>query len=140
MRAPRLEHTDRGPAGKRQGLTVPEALGEQSFCYVTTTGRVTGNPHQIEIWFALVKDRIYLLAGGGRRSDWVKNVEADPKVTIRIGPHHFEGTATIVTDGDEDRMVRPLLAAKYQGWREGTEMSGWARNALPVRIDLIPRR
>src|ERR1051325_2737939 len=34
-------------------------------CYLTTTGRTSGNPHTIEIWFALHGDRVYLLAGGG---------------------------------------------------------------------------
>ena len=29
------------------------ALAGETYCYLTTTGRVTGKPHTIEIWFAL---------------------------------------------------------------------------------------
>jgi hypothetical protein len=29
------------------------------YCYVTTTGRRTGSPHTIEIWFALHEDTVY---------------------------------------------------------------------------------
>src|SRR5215210_3089845 len=32
-------------------------LAEENFCYLTTTGRITGRPHEIEIWFALVPAR-----------------------------------------------------------------------------------
>jgi hypothetical protein len=32
-----------------------DALATESFCYVTTTGRRTGNPHRIEIWFGLAE-------------------------------------------------------------------------------------
>ena len=33
------------------------ALADEDFCYLTTTGRVTGRPHEIEIWFSLVPRR-----------------------------------------------------------------------------------
>jgi hypothetical protein len=39
-------------------------------------------------------------------------------------------------DAEEESRVRRLLAAKYQGWREGRKLSEWAREALPVEIEL----
>ena len=52
------------------------------FCYLTTTGRITGRPHEIEIWFAFPPDpastTLYLMAGGRERSDWVKNLLQNP--------------------------------------------------------------
>jgi deazaflavin-dependent oxidoreductase (nitroreductase family) len=111
----------------------------ESFCYVTTTGRRTGRPHRIEIWFgtsASVPNRIYLLSGGGDRSDWVKNLMADPTVRVRIGEREWTGLALLVTDPDEDSESRTLLATKYQGWEAGRTLSNWARTALPVAIDL----
>jgi hypothetical protein len=38
--------------------------------------------------------------------------------------------------GADDALARELLAAKYQGWRAGAPLSGWARTALPVAVDL----
>ena len=35
------------------------------FCYLTTTGRTTGKPHRIEIWFAREGSTVYVLAGAG---------------------------------------------------------------------------
>lgn len=115
---------------------MDEVLAGEDYCYVTTIGRRTGRPHTIEIWFGANGDTIYLLSGGGDRSDWVKNLKARPGVHVRIGPSEWEARARIVDDPDEDARARRLLAGKYQGWREGQRMSGWARTALPVAIDL----
>jgi deazaflavin-dependent oxidoreductase (nitroreductase family) len=108
----------------------------ESFCYVTTVGRRTGRPHTIEIWFGQSDGTLYLLSGGGDRSDWVRNVQANPEVQVRVGSASTPARARIVTDPNEDVAARRLLAEKYQGWREGAAMSGWARTALPVAIDL----
>ncbi len=37
---------------------------DEQFCYLTTTGRKTGRPHTIEIWFGFANDTFYLLSGG----------------------------------------------------------------------------
>ena len=50
------------------------ASTDDNFCYLVTMGRVTGRPHEIEIWSAADGDTLYLLAGAGARSDWVRNL------------------------------------------------------------------
>jgi deazaflavin-dependent oxidoreductase (nitroreductase family) len=109
---------------------------DEDFCYVTTTGRRTGRPHTIEIWFGADGDTIYLLSGGGDRSDWVRNLRADPGVGVRVGTTQWTARARPVDDPDEEARVRRLLAGKYQGWREGRPLSGWAQTALPIAIEL----
>lgn len=59
------------------------ALGEQSFCYLTTIGRVSGEPREIEIWFGLDGDTLYMLSGGRERS----NLRACPAARA---PHLLE--------------------------------------------------
>ena len=112
------------------------SLSNESYCYLTTTGRVTGKPHEIEIWFGMDGDTIYLLSGGGDKSDWVKNMRVQPQVKVRIAKRHFTGKARFELSAEEESRVRRLLAAKYQGWREGRPLSEWAREALPVAIEL----
>ena len=105
-------------------------------CHLQTTGRVTGRPRTIEIWFALDGPRLYLLAGGREGAHWVRNLQADPSVRVRLGGRTIGGRArTIEGDPVEDR-ARRLLATKYQGWREGEPLSAWAAGSLPVEIDL----
>jgi deazaflavin-dependent oxidoreductase (nitroreductase family) len=112
------------------------SLVTENYCYLTTMGRVSRKPHEIEIWFGRQGNSLYLLSGGGDDSDWVKNLRADPNVTVRIGKHTFAGTARIVNDSHVESLARPMLAAKYQRWQEGRSMSDWARSALIVGIDL----
>lgn len=108
----------------------------EEYCYVTTTGRVSGKPHRIEIWFGAHDSTIYLLSGGGHKPDWVKNIKAHPAVDVRIGRARLTGTARLVSDASEEQRARELLAAKYYGWSEGKQMNDWATTALPVAIEL----
>ena len=111
-------------------------LSNEEYCYFTTTGRVTGRPHEIEIWFGARGRSIYLLSGGGRSSDWVKNVLKIPEVTVRIAKTIFSGAARLVTVPEEELAARYMLAEKYQEWEEGRTLSEWARTALVVGIDV----
>lgn len=110
-------------------------LSKEEYCYLTTKGRKTGKPHEIEIWFGYVGNTLYLLNGGDGDSDWVKNLRVNPEVTVRIGKYIFPATARIVQNSEEESKVRPLMAAKYQGWKEGRKLSDWARDALVVELD-----
>lgn len=116
-----------------------ERLAGEDFAYLTTTGRRSGRPRRIEIWFALDDGRLYLLSGGGDGADWVKNIRADARVRIQVGSRSAPARARIVRGRTEDRRARELLDAKYMGWRPGRRLSSWARGALPVAIDLARR-
>lgn len=115
---------------------ILKKLAGEDYCYLVTTGRVTGNPHEIEIWFGAGEGSIYLLSGGGRDSDWVKNLLKNPKVTVQIAKTTFSATARLVADPEEETAARYMLAEKYQEWEEGQTLSEWARTALVVGIDL----
>jgi deazaflavin-dependent oxidoreductase (nitroreductase family) len=115
--------------------TLLSQLSAEDYCYLTTTGRVSGRPHEIEIWFGVQNSSLYLLSGS-EASDWVRNLRKNPVVRVRISKHNFTGAARLVTDKHEDTTARYLLAEKYQEWEEGKTLSHWARTALPVAIDI----
>ena len=46
-----------------------DSLAAAEYCYLTTSGRITGGSHRIEIWFALHDGVVYLLASDGERTD-----------------------------------------------------------------------
>jgi len=112
------------------------SLKDEDYCYLTTTGRVTGKPHEIEIWFGVNDQTLYLLSGGIDKSDWVKNLLKNPSVTVRISKHNFAGNARLVKEKEEELTARYRLAEKYQEWENGRTLSEWARTALVVGIDL----
>jgi deazaflavin-dependent oxidoreductase (nitroreductase family) len=117
-------------------VSLDPALGRESLCYLTTVGRSSGKPREIEIWFALDGDTLYMLSGGRDRSNWVRNLIREPSVTVRVGAESLEGGARVVApDSEEDALARRLLLDKYA---RGDELEGWGRDALPVAVDLQP--
>jgi deazaflavin-dependent oxidoreductase (nitroreductase family) len=119
-------------------LLSPLLAGED-YCYLTTTGRVTGKPHKIEIWFGLNGNSLYLLSGGMDKSDWVKNMMKNPSVTVKVGKHTFKATARLVTDEQEEMLARNLLADKYNERNANGSLGKWARTALVVGIDILSK-
>ena len=115
-------------------MALDPGLGEEQYCYLTTTGRVSGRPREIEIWFALDGPTLYMLAGGGGRADWVRNLIAEPRVSVRLGDATLAGSARVVAEPDEDAWARRLVHGKYASGSD--DMLRWRDHALPVAIDL----
>ena len=114
-------------------------LANESYCYLTTTGRVTGNPHEIEIWFGLKDNTIYLLSGNMDRSDWVKNLLKNPSVTVMIANQTFKATARLVTDKQEETSARNMVADKYNERKLNGSLSNYARSALVVGVYFVKK-
>jgi deazaflavin-dependent oxidoreductase (nitroreductase family) len=109
-------------------------------CYLTTTGRRSGRSHEIEMWYERQGQTLYLLAGGGRNADWVRNLLADPRCTVRIDDDTFVATGRSLdgpSDADEATVARDLVFDKYQPRYEGSLLE-WRERALPIAIDLHP--
>src|SRR3954454_12010564 len=87
-------------------------------CDVTTTGRRTGNNHEIEIWFGVHDDTLYLISGNGSGADWYRNALAAGTAAVRIGGETHRGRARDVTDPDERRRVGELLGAKHPTYED----------------------
>jgi deazaflavin-dependent oxidoreductase (nitroreductase family) len=100
-------------------------------CYLTTTGRLSGEPREVELWFAQEEDTVFMLSGGGVRSHWVRNILADPEVSVRIGDESFAGRAQVVAGDEKIARVRELVAGKYDRLE-----SEWRREGCPVAVEL----
>jgi deazaflavin-dependent oxidoreductase (nitroreductase family) len=91
------------------------------YLYLTTTGRRTGLPRQIEIWFTERGGRFYVVAEHREHANWVRNIRENPRVTARVGDLQFNATGRIV-DGEREPAlelaVKALSDAKY-GWSDG---------------------
>jgi deazaflavin-dependent oxidoreductase (nitroreductase family) len=102
------------------------SLADESFVYVTTTGRRSGLPREIEIWFVVRSGAIYILAEHGREAKWVMNVLQEPRVKVKLGALSFDASARVLdaaSDAEAWHEVEELARAKY-GWGDG----------LPVEI------
>jgi deazaflavin-dependent oxidoreductase (nitroreductase family) len=97
---------------------------EPQFLYLTTIGRKSGKPHQIEIWFVKNADSYYLVNEHPEISDWVKNIRHNSAVMFSIGSRDanaVEGRGRLVDAAAEPELaaaVSALMDAKYQ-WSDG---------------------
>jgi deazaflavin-dependent oxidoreductase (nitroreductase family) len=117
---------------------VPSWLTEYAnfdCCDVTTTGRRSGKPHEIEIWFGVMDDAMYLISGNGPTADWYRNALANPQVSVRLKRETHNGLARDVTDPHERRRVGDLMGDKYP-W-EGDSSIGLTRQAWCYDVPVL---
>jgi deazaflavin-dependent oxidoreductase (nitroreductase family) len=118
-------------------MTMTRSHNRHLVIDLITVGRVSGRPHTIEIWFAQHGSNLYMLSGGGARSDWVRNLTRNPGVRIRVGAAEYAGMARIVTAPPEDRLARDAVHDKYAARYFG-DLTSWRETALPSAVDLDP--
>jgi deazaflavin-dependent oxidoreductase (nitroreductase family) len=112
-------------AAARAGLPTPSVV------VLETTGRRSGRPRQVVVSRMVEGDTLWIVTEHGRRAGYVKNVEANPHVRVRIGRRWRDGTARVSADQDwralQRRMPNKLSSAAVR--LMGTEH-------LTIRIDL----
>ena len=113
-------------------MSAPEA-DEPEFLHLTTIGRRSGQPRDIEIWFTRRGGRYYVIAETGTRAQWVRNLLADSRVRWRVADATFTGRARIVDQARElSRAVQTLSRRKY-GWGDGLVVELTPGAPLPRR-------
>lgn len=95
-----------------------------------TTGRTSGLPRRTPVGGRRVGDAFWLVSEFGERSQYVRNIKADPRVRIRLHGHWHTGTAHLLPDDDPLTRLRTLprmnsLAVRTVG-----------AGLLTVRVDL----
>jgi len=65
---------------------------------LTTTGRRSGKKRVTPLQYELIGSDYYVGAARGMKADWVRNIQSDPHVEVRVGAKHFSANAEIVND------------------------------------------
>lgn len=95
-----------------------------------TTGRVSGRPRRTPVGGRRLDGRFWLVAEHGRRAQYVRNIEADPRVRVRLRGRWHTGTAHPLPDDDARARLASLPRLNSAVVRAaGTEL-------LTVRVDL----
>lgn len=99
-----------------------------------TTGRKSGKPRRTPVSNGLEPgtDTFWIVAEMGRRAGYVRNIEADPRVRIRLRHGWRTGIAHVVDSADASDRLRTLSRLNAAGVRAmGTDL-------LAIRVDLDP--
>jgi deazaflavin-dependent oxidoreductase (nitroreductase family) len=73
-----------------------------------TKGRKTGQPRQTPVGNGLRGNEFWIVTEHGRHSSYVKNIEANPRVRVKVGRAWFTGTARVLEDDDPHERIRWL--------------------------------
>jgi len=93
-------------------------LEKEQFLCLTTRGRKSGAPREIEIWFTHREERFYIIAEYAT-SNWVQNLIVYPEVQVRVAENSFKARARVIpSETDLSRAVQQLSRDKY-GWGDG---------------------
>ena len=93
---------------------------EEEYLYLTTCGRKSGLPREIEIWFTQLGGRYYVIAEYAT-SQWLRNLQASPNVQVRIADQYLPATARVITPDSDPALhkrVQQSSREKY-GWGDG---------------------
>jgi deazaflavin-dependent oxidoreductase (nitroreductase family) len=108
-----------------------------------TTGRRTGRPRRTPVCDGLDGETFWLVAQRGRRADWVKNIQANPRVRVKVrggsGGGWRAGTAHILDDDDPRQRQRRIGRGDLARRLCVSASAAMATDPLTVRIDLDTR-
>jgi len=65
---------------------------------LTTTGRKSGLKRITPLQYEEINGRYYLGSARGLKADWVRNIQINPKVEVRVKSLNFQGKAEVITD------------------------------------------
>lgn len=125
-----LELKFRAVTTLQRAIINPLAKRSASQVLLETTGRVSGQPKQTPIGGSRVDDAFWFVSEHGRKSQYVRNILADPQVRVRLDGAWHSGTATLLHDDDPVARLNTLPKGNSVAVRAvGTDL-------LTIRVDL----
>ncbi|MCX4787834.1 MULTISPECIES: nitroreductase/quinone reductase family protein [unclassified Streptomyces] len=95
-----------------------------------TTGRTSGLPRRTPVGGRRMGQAFWLVSEYGEKSQYVRNIRADPRVRVRIKGQWYSGTAHLLPEDDALARLKALPRGNSAAVRAlGT-------NLLTVRVDL----
>lgn len=101
-----------------------------------TTGRKSGQPRRTPVTDGLDGDSFWIVAEHGRRAAYVRNIEANPRVRLRIGRRWRGGTAQIVPEDDPRERLRKIAATRKRSRLNAATVRLMQTDLLAIRVDL----
>jgi deazaflavin-dependent oxidoreductase (nitroreductase family) len=105
----------------------------RGWALLETTGRRSGEPRRVPVGNGLRGRHFWIVAEHGRRANYVRNIEADPRVRVKVGRRWLSGTANLLPEDDPRERLRMLKRPLTD-----VGLRAMASEMLVVRVDLDP--
>jgi deazaflavin-dependent oxidoreductase (nitroreductase family) len=117
------------PALER-GVRIP------GYAVLETIGRKSGLPRRTPVGDGLDGDTFWIVAEHGRRAAYVRNIEANPRVRVRVRGKWRSGTAVPMPDDDPRERQRFLGGLRWSARTNAAAVRAFGTDLMTVRIDL----
>ena len=112
---------------------LEHGIAPKSVALLETTGRKSGQPRRNPVGKLIEDDTLWIVSEHGRRAAYVRNLEANPRVRVKVGRRWRNGSARVLPDDDwrerQRRLPNKLNSAMVR------VMSS---DPVTVRVDLEP--
>jgi deazaflavin-dependent oxidoreductase (nitroreductase family) len=105
----------------------------RGWALLETTGRRSGQPRRVPVGNGLRGPHFWIVAEHGRHADYVRNLEADPHVRVKVGRRWRSGIAHVLPEDDPRARLRMLKRPLNDAG-----LRAMASEMLVVRVDLDP--
>jgi deazaflavin-dependent oxidoreductase (nitroreductase family) len=116
---------------------IKRALAGGLTCDITTTGRASGQPRRIEIWYFVVGEQVYLTGTPGPR-DWYANLQAQPQFVFHVkegAQADLPARALLITDPAERRRIMGEVMRSNSWFRsQSYDLDTWVASSPLVEV------
>lgn len=119
-------------AALERGVRIP------GYALLETIGRKTGQPRRTPVGDGLDGDVFWIVSEHGRRSAYVRNLEANPRVRVWVRGRWRSGTAETVPDDDPRERQRALGRRRFTARVNAAAVRSLGTDLLTVKIHLDP--
>ena len=110
---------------------VERELAPPSYAILETTGRKSGQPRRTPVGNGLDGHTFWIVAEHGRRASYVRNIEADPRLRVRVRGRWRDGVAHLLPD-DDPRERQRQIGLRFNA----AVVRAMGTDLLTVRVDL----
>ncbi|HET9422544.1 MAG TPA: nitroreductase/quinone reductase family protein [Nocardioides sp.] len=119
-------------AALERGVRIP------GYAVIETIGRKSGQQRRTPVGDGLDGDTFWIVAEHGHRAAYVRNLEANPRVRVRVRGKWRSGTAVTLPDDDPRERQRIMAEQRRSTRLNSAAVRAMGTDLLTVRIDLDP--
>ena len=111
-------------------------IRDDSNIEITTIGRKSGKPHAKPIWYVVDGGRVYVQSGKDGKTDWYRNLQKTPAVTLKADRYGFRARGRTIADPKEVERVHGLFRDKYTSARVLSWVGSGIGQGRPVELTI----
>jgi deazaflavin-dependent oxidoreductase (nitroreductase family) len=115
---------------------IKQALERDRTIDITTTGRQSGKPRRIEIWFHRVEGRLFITGTPGRRA-WYANLKAHPEFTFHLKERARADLPARAHPVEDLAERRKILGVILEALGHPEDLPAWVAGSPLVEVELL---